>query len=100
VEILPESIDMTTAPFLSSSWYRVAHTDPSSETTPRSIGTAIAEAFGTLCRITQTGRVHRLSPAGHMIVAAMDGTRTVDQLWQSRGHLAEEAPSQMTSSDC
>ena len=42
-----------------------------------------------------TGRVHRLSPAGYMIVAAMDGARTVDQLWREAGtRLEEEAPSQ------
>ena len=42
-----------------------------------------------------TGRVHRLSPASYMIVGAMDGVRTVDQLWHEAGaRLGEDAPSQ------
>ena len=84
-----------TAPFLSSSWYRVAHRRPKL----RDHTSVHRHRYrGSIWYVVQdhaTGRVHRLSPAGHMIVAAMDGTQTVDQLWQEVGvHLAEEAPSQ------
>lgn len=86
---------MTAGPFLSSSWYRVAQRKPRL----RDHTSAYRHRYrGSVWYVVQdhaTGRVHRLSPAGYMIVAAMDGVRTVDQLWLEAGsHLAEEAPSQ------
>ena len=86
---------MTAAPFLSSSWYRVARRRPKL----RDHTSVHRHRYrGSVWYVVQdhaTGRVHRLSPAGYMIVAAMDGVRTVDQLWQEAGsHLAEDAPSQ------
>jgi putative peptide zinc metalloprotease protein len=86
---------MTAAPFLSSSWYRVARRRPKL----RDHTSVHRHRYrGNIWYVVQdyaNGRVHRLSPAGYMIVAAMDGVRTVDQLWLEAGsHLAEEAPSQ------
>ncbi len=83
------------APFLSSSWYRVARRRPKL----RDHTSVHRHRYrGNIWYVVQdhaNGRVHRLSPAGYMIVAAMDGVRTVDQLWLEAGsHLAEEAPSQ------
>ncbi|WP_194470742.1 peptidase M50 [Bradyrhizobium sp. CCBAU 51753] len=86
---------MTAGPFLSSSWYRVALRKPRLRE-HTSIGRH--RYRGSVWYVIQdhaTGRVHRLSPAGYMIVAAMDGVRTVDQLWLEAGsYLGEEAPSQ------
>ena len=86
---------MTAEPFLSSSWYRVARRRPRL----RDHASVQRHRYrGRTWYVVQdhaTGRVHRLSPAGHMIVAAMDGTRTVEQIWHEVGaDLAEEAPSQ------
>jgi putative peptide zinc metalloprotease protein len=86
---------MTAAPFLSSSWYRVARRRPRL----RDHTSVHRHRYrGSIWYVVQdhaTGRVHRLSPAGYMIVAAMDGVRTVDQLWHEVGaNLTEEAPSQ------
>ena len=86
---------MTAGPFLSSSWYRVARRRPKL----RDHTSVHRHRYrGSIWYVVQdhaTGRVHRLSPAGYVIVAAMDGVRTVDQLWREAGsHLAEEAPSQ------
>jgi putative peptide zinc metalloprotease protein len=86
---------MTAAPFLSSSWYRVARRKPKL----RDHTSVHRHRYrGSIWYVVQdhaTGRVHRLSPTGYMIVAAMDGVRTVDQLWHEVGaNLAEEAPSQ------
>jgi putative peptide zinc metalloprotease protein len=66
---------MTAAPFLSPSWYRVARRRPKL----RDHTSVHRHRYrGNIWYVVQdhaTGRVHRLSPAGYMIVAAMDGVR-------------------------
>jgi putative peptide zinc metalloprotease protein len=86
---------MTAAPFLSSSWYRVARRRPKL----RDHTSFQCHRYrGTTWYVVQdhaSGRVHRLSRAGYLFVAAMDGVRTVDQLWQEIGAgLGDEAPGQ------
>ena len=86
---------MSAAPFLSSSWYRVARRRPKLRDHTSVHRHRYRGSIWYVVHDHATGRVHRLSPAGYMIVAAMDGVRTVDQLWQHVGaHLNEEAPSQ------
>jgi putative peptide zinc metalloprotease protein len=86
---------MTAAPFLSSSWYRVARRRPKLRDHTSVQRHRYRGGIWYIVQDHATGRVHRLSPAGYMLVAAMDGVRTVDQLWQEVGAtLAEEAPSQ------
>ncbi len=86
---------MTAAPFLSSSWYRVARRRPKLRDHTSVYRHRYRGRIWYVIQDHATGRVHRLSPAGYMIVAAMDGVRTVDQLWQEIGpDLAAEAPSQ------
>ncbi len=42
-----------------------------------------------------TGRIHRFTPAAWMLIGQLDGTRTVDEVWQSIAETHEaEAPSQ------
>ena len=87
--------NMSAGPFLSSSWYRVAKLRPKL----REHASVHRHRYrGNIWYVVHdhaTGRVHRLSPASYMIVGAMDGTRTVDQLWHEAGtRLGEEAPSQ------
>ena len=86
---------MTAGPFLSPSWYRVAQRKPKL----RDHTSVHRHRYrGSVWYVVQdhaTGRMHRLTPAGYTVVAAMDGVRTVDQLWLEAGSkLAEEAPSQ------
>lgn len=86
---------MTVVPFLSSSWYRVALRKPKL----RDHASVHRHRYrGNVWYVVHdhaTGRVHRLSPASCMMIAAMDGVRTVDQLWHAIGaKLGEEAPSQ------
>jgi putative peptide zinc metalloprotease protein len=86
---------MTAGPFLSSSWYRVAQRKPKLRDHTSVHRHRYRGGIWYVVQDHGTGRVHRLSPAGYMIVAAMDGVKTVDQLWLEAGsHLAEEAPSQ------
>jgi putative peptide zinc metalloprotease protein len=86
---------MKARPFLSSSWYRVAKLRPKL----REHATINRHRYrGSVWYVVHdhaTGLVHRLSPASYAIVAAMDGKRSVDQLWQEAGiQLGEEAPTQ------
>lgn len=86
---------MTEAPFLSSSWYRVAQRRPKLRDHTSVHRHRYRGCIWYVVQDHATGRMHRLSPAGYMIVAAMDGVRTVDQIWHEVGSaLAEEAPSQ------
>ena len=86
---------MTAAPFLSSSWYRVARRRPKLRDHTSIDRHRYRGSVWYVVQDHATGRVHRLSPAGYIIVAAMDGVRTVDQLWQeAASRLAEDAPSQ------
>ena len=76
---------MTAAPFLSSSWYRVARRRPKLRDHTSIHRHRYRGSIWYVVQDHATGRVHRLSPAGYMIVAAMDGVRTVDQLWHEAG---------------
>src|SRR5262245_23622564 len=86
---------MSTAPFLSSSWYRVAGLRPKLREhaiihRPRYRGDV-----WYVVHDHATARLHRLSPAGYVVVAAMDGKRTVENLWhEAMTRLRQEAPSQ------
>ena len=83
------------APFFSSSWYRVAALRPQLRqhvhpTRHRYRGQAWYVLHDGL-----TGQAHRLSPAAYMFVARMDGSRTIDELWSATVKmLEEEAPTQ------
>ncbi len=86
---------MSAAPFLSSSWYRVAGLRPRL----REHSTVSRHRYrGRSWYVVHdhaTGRTHRLSTPSYMIVGGMDGTRTINQLWQDTAtRLGEEAPSQ------
>jgi len=82
-------------PFLSSSWHRVASLRPQL----REHATVHRHRYrGRVWYIVHdhaTGRVHRVSSAGGTVINAMDGRRTVDELWQSAlARMGDDAPSQ------
>ena len=86
---------MSQRPFLSASWYRVA------ELRPQLRGHTSVNRHryrGKVWHVVQdhvSGRIYRLSPACFIVVGAMDGQRTVNQLWQEAcAQIGEEAPSQ------
>lgn len=86
---------MSHEPFLSMSWYRVASLRPR---LPEHSQIRRHRYGGVIWYVLQdqsSGKFHRLSAAGHMIVAAMDGARTVDTIWtEAAQKLGEEALSQ------
>ena len=86
---------MSDRPFLSTSWYRVAKLSPRLREHAAVHRHRYRGSIWYVLHDHATGRVHRLSPASYVIVGAMDGIRTVDQLWrEASARLQEEAPSQ------
>ncbi|MEJ0018373.1 MAG: hypothetical protein WDN25_17785 [Acetobacteraceae bacterium] len=81
--------------FLSSSWYRVARLRPKLRETAHVRRHRYRGSAWYVVSDTVNGRVHRLAPAAYAMVAAMDGQRTIDELWtDSAERLGEEAPTQ------
>ena len=81
--------------FFSSSWYRVAGLKPRLR---EHVTVRMHRYRGQLWYVIGDdirNRVHRVSPAGYMLVASMDGTRTLDSLWSEAAvALGEQAASQ------
>src|SRR5258708_1570798 len=81
--------------FLSATWYRVAQLKPRLR---QHVTVGMHRYRGQLWYVIGDGvnnRVHRVSPAGYVLVASMDGTRTLDDLWSEAAiTLGEQAPSQ------
>ena len=86
---------MASERFLSSTWYRVAALKPRLR---EHVTVRMHRYRGQLWYVIGDGvrnRVHRVSPAGYVLVAAMDGTRTLDSLWfDAATNLGEQAPTQ------
>ncbi len=81
--------------FLSNSWYRVASLRPKLRAHTSISRHRYRGSSWYVLHDHANGRAHRLSTASYMVVGGMDGTRTVDQLWQdAAARLAEDAPGQ------
>jgi putative peptide zinc metalloprotease protein len=86
---------MVSGPFLSSSWYRVEKLRPGLRSHASVSRHRYRGESWYVLHDHATGRVFRLRPATYAIVGRMDGTRTVDELWQETARvLGEEVPSQ------
>jgi putative peptide zinc metalloprotease protein len=83
------------APLLSNLWYRVAGLRPQMLTHARLHRHRYRGELWYLLQDPASGRVHRFTPAARLILAAMDGRRSVQELWQiAQRRLGEEAPTQ------
>jgi len=83
------------APLHSSLWYRVGTLRPQLSSRARLHRHRYRGEVWYLMQDPATGRVHRFTPAARLILAAMDGQRSVDDLWQiARRHLGDDAPTQ------
>lgn len=86
---------MSDGPFLSSAWYRVATLRPRLRAHASVSRHRYRGGSWYVVHDHATGRLYRLRAATYLVVGRMDGTRTVDQLWQEAAEiLGEEAPSQ------
>lgn len=84
-----------TAPVTSNAWHRVATLTPRLRSQVRLYRHRYRDEVWYLLQDPATGRVHRFTPAARLVIAAMDGHRTVDQLWElANRHLGDDAPTQ------
>ena len=84
-----------TGPLVSNSWYRVAALKPRLRSHARLHRHRYRGDVWYLLQDPASGRVHRFTPAARTLIAAMDGERTVAEIWgianRSQG---ERAPTQ------
>lgn len=82
-------------PLLSATWYRVAAVRPRLRGHARLHRMRYRGALWYLLQDPVSNRVHRFTPAARWLIAAMNGERTVQQLWElCNRQLGEEAPTQ------
>jgi putative peptide zinc metalloprotease protein len=82
-------------PQQSSLWYRIAALRPRLLARARLHRHRYRGEVWYLLQDPASGKVHRFTPAARLLIAAMDGQRTVDDIWRlARRELGEESPSQ------
>lgn len=80
---------------VSSSWYRVAQLQPRLRSHARLHRMRYRGALWYLVQDPVSQRVHRFTPAARFFIAAMNGERTVQQLWElTNRQLGADAPTQ------
>ena len=83
------------SPLHSSMWYRVASLRPRLLARAKLHRHRYRGEPWYLLQDPASGRIHRFGPAARLIIAAMDGRRSVDELWQlACRRLGEDAPTQ------
>jgi len=84
-----------TESLLSNSWYRVAALKPRLRAHARLHRHRYRGEVWYVLQDPASGRVHRFSPAARLVIAAMDGKRSVNDLWElANRRLGEDAPTQ------
>lgn len=79
----------------SSLWYRVETLRPQLLARARLHRHRYRGKLWYLLQDPASGRVHRFTPAARLVLAAMDGRRTVHDLWRlAQRHLGDDAPTQ------
>lgn len=82
-------------PLFSSLWYRVAALKPKLRSHAAMHRIRYRGQVWYLLRDPASGRVHRFTPPTRLIIALMDGKRTVAELWRiASRRLNEQAPTQ------
>lgn len=86
---------MTAVPMHSSLWYRVADLRPRLLARVRLHRHHFRGKLWYLLQDPASGRVHRFSPGARLLLAGMDGRRSVADLWElAQRQLGEDAPTQ------
>lgn len=86
---------MIDTPLQSSLWYRVAELRPQLVARARLHRHRYRGEIWYLLQDPASGRVHRFTPAARLVLAAMDGRRSVQDLWSLAGRkLGDDAPTQ------
>lgn len=80
---------------LSTNWYRVAGVRPRLRGHARLHRMRFRGELWYLLQDPVSSRIHRFTPSARFLIAAMDGERTVQQVWElANRELGEDAPSQ------
>lgn len=80
---------------LSNAWYRVAAVRPQLREHARLHRMRYRGELWYLLQDPASNKVHRFTPAARFLIAAMNGVRTVQQLWElANRRLGEDAPTQ------
>jgi putative peptide zinc metalloprotease protein len=83
------------APLLSNWWYRVAERRPKLRSHARLHRHRYRGEVWYLLQDQASSRVHRFTPAARLIIALMDGERSVAKLWEiANRRLGENSPTQ------
>ena len=83
------------APLQSSLWYRIAALRPRLLARARLHRHRYRGELWYLLQDPASGRIHRFTPGARLLIAAMDGQRTVDEIWLlAQRELGDEAPTQ------
>src|SRR5690349_617409 len=87
--------DAMAGPLVSNSWYRVAALKPRLRSHARLHRHRYRGELWYLLQDPASGRVHRFTPAARTLIAAMDGRRTVEEIWElANRRLGERSPTQ------
>lgn len=82
-------------PLLSNLWYRVVNLKPKLRSHARLHRHRYRSRVWYLIQDPASGRVHRFTPSARLVIALMDGKRTVGELWEiANRRLGEDAPTQ------
>lgn len=83
------------AQLLSSAWYRVAPLKPQLRAQARLHRHRYRGEVWYILQDPASNRIHRFTPAARLVIAAMDGRRSLQKLWElTNRHLGEDAPTQ------
>ena len=83
------------SPLLSNSWYRVAALKPKLRSHARLHRHRYRGELWYLLQDPVSNRVHRFGPGARLLIAAMDGRRSVEDLWElANSRLGDDAPTQ------
>lgn len=86
---------MSTEPFLSASWYRLARLRPSLKPQARVRRHRFRGEVWYVVQDTASGRFNRFTPAAWQLLGLMDGRRTMDEVWaEAVEQLGDDAPGQ------
>ena len=86
---------MKDAPLQSQLWYRVSNLRPRLLSRARLHRHRYRGRIWYLLQDPASNRVHRFTPAARLVISAMDGQRTVDDLWKlAAERLGDDAPTQ------
>lgn len=82
-------------PTLSSLWYRVAALRPRLRSHARLFRHQYRGEVWFVLQDAASGKTHRFTPAARLLMALMDGRRTVEEIWEiANRRLGEDAPTQ------